>query len=107
MSLKFIGLVMVLTNYLQLICYQNSSATQQVLDKEGWFSTGDIGWIAPHHSRGRSHRCGGVIVLDGRAKDTIVLLTGKKLIWWIDLSGRQNISVLLSPSCICLSLPSD
>uniref|UniRef100_A0A9I9DNM8 AMP-dependent synthetase/ligase domain-containing protein n=1 Tax=Cucumis melo TaxID=3656 RepID=A0A9I9DNM8_CUCME len=55
--------------------YKNSSATQQVLDQEGWFSTGDIGWIAPHHSRGRSRRCGGVIVLDGRAKDTIVLLT--------------------------------
>lgn len=59
--------------------YKNSSATQQVLDEEGWFSTGDIGWIAPHHSRGRSHRCGGVIVLDGRAKDTIVLLTGENV----------------------------
>ncbi|KGN45714.1 probable acyl-activating enzyme 16, chloroplastic [Cucumis sativus] len=59
--------------------YKNSSATQQVLDKEGWFSSGDIGWIAPHHSRGRSRRCGGVIVLDGRAKDTIVLLTGENV----------------------------
>ncbi|KAL0538165.1 hypothetical protein IC582_027167 [Cucumis melo] len=59
--------------------YKNSSATQQVLDQEGWFSTGDIGWIAPHHSRGRSRRCGGVIVLDGRAKDTIVLLTGENV----------------------------
>ncbi|KAG6575211.1 putative acyl-activating enzyme 16, chloroplastic, partial [Cucurbita argyrosperma subsp. sororia] len=59
--------------------YKNSSATQQVLDKEGWFSTGDIGWIAPHHSIGRSRRCGGVIVLDGRAKDTIVLSTGENV----------------------------
>ncbi|XP_023548745.1 probable acyl-activating enzyme 16, chloroplastic isoform X1 [Cucurbita pepo subsp. pepo] len=59
--------------------YKNSSATQQVLHEEGWFSTGDIGWIAPHHSIGRSRRCGGVIVLDGRAKDTIVLLTGENV----------------------------
>ncbi|XP_022147167.1 probable acyl-activating enzyme 16, chloroplastic [Momordica charantia] len=59
--------------------YKNSSATQQVLDEEGWLSTGDIGWIAPHHSRGRSRRSGGVIVLDGRAKDTIVLTTGENV----------------------------
>lgn len=46
------------------------------MDKEGWLNTGDIGWIAPAHSRGRSRNCGGMIVLEGRAKDTIVLTTG-------------------------------
>lgn len=55
---------------------QNPLTTKQVLNESGWFNTGDTGWIAPHHSTGRSRRCGGVIVLEGRAKDTIVLSTG-------------------------------
>ncbi|KAJ4723082.1 Long-chain acyl-CoA synthetase [Melia azedarach] len=59
--------------------YKNPSATNQVLDEDGWLNTGDIGWIAPHHSRGRSRRCGGVVVLEGRAKDTIVLSTGENV----------------------------
>ncbi|CAN1325104.1 Probable acyl-activating enzyme 16, chloroplastic [Linum perenne] len=57
----------------------NSWATEQVLDKDGWLNTGDIGWIAPHHSIGRSRNCGGIIVLEGRAKDTIVLSTGENV----------------------------
>ncbi|XP_043722147.1 probable acyl-activating enzyme 16, chloroplastic isoform X2 [Telopea speciosissima] len=59
--------------------FKNPSATKQVLDKDGWLNTGDIGWISPNHSRGRSCRCGGVIVLEGRAKDTIVLTTGENV----------------------------
>ncbi|KAG8662022.1 probable acyl-activating enzyme 16, chloroplastic isoform X2 [Manihot esculenta] len=57
----------------------NPMATKQVLDEDGWLNTGDIGWIAPHHSVGRSRHCGGVIVLEGRAKDTIVLSTGENV----------------------------
>ncbi|XP_057536585.1 probable acyl-activating enzyme 16, chloroplastic [Amaranthus tricolor] len=59
--------------------FKNPSATRQVLDGEGWLNTGDLGWIAPYHSAGRSRLCGGVLVLDGRAKDTIVLLTGENV----------------------------
>ncbi|KAG7995373.1 hypothetical protein I3843_01G105900 [Carya illinoinensis] len=59
--------------------YKNPSATKQALDEDGWLSTGDIGWIAPHHSTGRSRHCGGVVVLEGRAKDTIVLSTGENI----------------------------
>jgi len=40
-------------------------------------NTGDIGWIVPHHSTGRSRQSSGMIVVEGRAKDTIVLSTGK------------------------------
>lgn len=59
--------------------YKNPLATKQVMDEDGWLSTGDIGWIAPRHSTGRSRNCGGVIVLEGRAKDTIVLSTGENV----------------------------
>ncbi|KAL6970932.1 Long-chain-fatty-acid--[acyl-carrier-protein] ligase AEE15, chloroplastic, variant 2 [Sarracenia purpurea var. burkii] len=59
--------------------YKNESATKQVLDESGWLNTGDIGWIAPYHSVGRSRLCGGIVVLEGRAKDTIVLSTGENV----------------------------
>ncbi|CAA0838656.1 Probable acyl-activating enzyme 16-chloroplastic [Striga hermonthica] len=59
--------------------YKNSLATKQAIDEDGWLNTGDIGWICPHHSRGRSRQAGGVIVLEGRAKDTIVLSTGENV----------------------------
>nr|KJB61271.1 hypothetical protein B456_009G349600 [Gossypium raimondii] len=59
--------------------YKNPLATRQALDEDGWLNTGDIGWIAPHHSVGRSRRCGGVIVFEGRAKDTIVLSSGENV----------------------------
>lgn len=59
--------------------YKNELATKQVLKEGGWLNTGDIGWIAPSHSRGRSRCCSGMVVLEGRAKDTIVLSTGENV----------------------------
>ncbi|XP_071719009.1 probable acyl-activating enzyme 16, chloroplastic [Rutidosis leptorrhynchoides] len=59
--------------------YTNQIATKQALDKDGWLYTGDIGWICPSYSIGRSRNAGGVIVLEGRAKDTIVLSTGENV----------------------------
>ncbi|KAL0451982.1 UNVERIFIED_CONTAM: putative acyl-activating enzyme 16, chloroplastic [Sesamum latifolium] len=58
---------------------KNPEATKQAIDEDGWLNTGDIGWISPPHSRGRSCQAGGVIVLEGRAKDTIVLSTGENV----------------------------
>jgi len=62
---------------MSLFLYQNPLATNQVIDRDGWLNTGDIGWIAAYHSSGRSRNCGGVIVVEGRAKDTIVLSSGR------------------------------
>ncbi|KAG2544547.1 hypothetical protein PVAP13_9KG010200 [Panicum virgatum] len=59
--------------------YKNPSTTNEALDQEGWFNTGDIGWIAPRHAIGPSRKCGGMLVLEGRAKDTIVLSTGENV----------------------------
>ncbi|KAH1250722.1 putative acyl-activating enzyme 16, chloroplastic [Glycine max] len=59
--------------------FKNSLATNQALDGDGWLNTGDIGWIVPHHSTGRSRNSSGVIVVEGRAKDTIVLSTGENV----------------------------
>ncbi len=49
--------------------YQNPEATEKVLKPEGWFVTGDLGWITPE----------GDLVIAGRAKDTIVLSSGENV----------------------------
>ncbi|XP_075516395.1 long-chain-fatty-acid--[acyl-carrier-protein] ligase AEE15, chloroplastic-like [Primulina tabacum] len=59
--------------------YKNPLATKQAIDENGWLDTGDIGWICPSHSRGRSRKAAGVIVLEGRSKDTIVLSSGENV----------------------------
>lgn len=50
--------------------YRNPIATSQVLDKYGWFETGDLGRINP---------ATGDLILTGRVKDTIVLSNGENI----------------------------
>jgi long-chain acyl-CoA synthetase len=44
-------------------------ATAKVIDAEGWFDTGDLGWLSPLSD----------ITITGRAKDTIVLTNGENI----------------------------
>lgn len=49
--------------------YKNPEATQKAIDPDGWFDTGDLGWLNQDSN----------IVLTGRAKDTIVLTSGENI----------------------------
>ncbi|MFN6487881.1 MULTISPECIES: AMP-dependent synthetase/ligase [unclassified Nostoc] len=49
--------------------YQNPEATAKAIDAEGWFDSGDLGWLTPQDD----------LVLTGRAKDTIVLTNGENI----------------------------
>ncbi|BAY63747.1 AMP-dependent synthetase and ligase [Calothrix brevissima NIES-22] len=49
--------------------YQNPEATAKAIDAEGWFDSGDLGWLTPAND----------LVLTGRAKDTIVLTNGENI----------------------------
>ncbi len=47
----------------------NELATRDVLSKDGWFDTGDLGFLIPN----------GSLFITGRAKDTIVLSSGENI----------------------------
>lgn len=49
--------------------YLNPQATAKAIDGEGWFNTGDLGWLTTGHD----------LILTGRAKDTIVLTNGENI----------------------------
>jgi long-chain acyl-CoA synthetase len=49
--------------------YKNPEATAKAISPEGWFDTGDLGWITRDYN----------LVLTGRAKDTIVLTNGENI----------------------------
>ncbi len=63
------GLVMARGEQVMEGYYLNSEATSKAIDSEGWFNTGDIGWLTTENQ----------IVLTGRAKDTIVLTNGENI----------------------------
>lgn len=49
--------------------YNNADATRKVLSEDGWLNTGDLGMLTMH----------GDLMIVGRAKDTIVLLSGENI----------------------------
>ncbi|MBP5976177.1 long-chain fatty acid--CoA ligase [Brasilonema sp. CT11] len=63
------GLVMLRGPQIMQGYYQNPEATAKAIDKEGWFDSGDLGWVTPQND----------LVLTGRAKDTIVLTNGENI----------------------------
>ena len=63
------GLVMARGEQLMQGYYLNPEATGKAIDSEGWFNTGDIGWLTTENQ----------IVITGRVKDTIVLTNGENI----------------------------
>ncbi|MGF1537847.1 MAG: AMP-dependent synthetase/ligase [Elainellaceae cyanobacterium] len=49
--------------------YQNPEATAKAIDADGWFDSGDLGWVT----------AAGDLTITGRAKDTIVLTSGENI----------------------------
>jgi long-chain acyl-CoA synthetase len=49
--------------------YKNPEATRKAIDPEGWFDTGDLGWVSAQND----------LIITGRAKDTIVLSNGENI----------------------------
>ncbi|MBE9044102.1 AMP-binding protein [Pleurocapsales cyanobacterium LEGE 10410] len=63
------GLVLIRGSQVMQGYYQNPEATAKAIDGEGWFDSGDLGWLTPYND----------LVLTGRAKDTIVLTNGENI----------------------------
>lgn len=63
------GLVLIRGSQVMQGYYQNPEATAKAIDNQGWFDSGDLGWLTPY----------GDLVLTGRAKDTIVLSNGENI----------------------------
>jgi long-chain acyl-CoA synthetase len=63
------GLIQARGPQIMLGYYNDPEATAKVLSPEGWFSTGDLGWLTPDNQ----------LVISGRAKDTIVLSNGENI----------------------------
>ncbi len=63
------GLVLIRGPQVMQGYYQNPEATRKAIDPEGWFDSGDLGWVTAQND----------LVLTGRAKDTIVLTNGENI----------------------------
>ena len=63
------GLVMLRGPQVMQGYYNNPEATAKAIDNEGWFNSGDLGWLTEQND----------LVLTGRAKDTIVLTNGENI----------------------------
>ena len=69
LKFKEIGKILVKGPQVMKGYLNNISATKDVLSKDGWFDTGDLGFLIPN----------GSLVITGRAKDTIVLSSGENI----------------------------
>ena len=63
------GLVLIRGPQVMKGYYKNPEATQKVLDANGWFDSGDLGWVTDQAD----------LIITGRAKDTIVLTNGENI----------------------------
>ncbi|MFM1841373.1 MAG: Long-chain-fatty-acid--CoA ligase, partial [Cyanobacteriota bacterium] len=63
------GLVLIRGPQVMQGYYNKPEATAKVLDPEGWFDSGDLGWVTPQND----------LIITGRAKDTIVLSNGENI----------------------------
>ncbi|MEB3227059.1 MAG: long-chain fatty acid--CoA ligase [Synechocystis sp.] len=63
------GLVLIRGPQVMQGYYNKPEATAKVLDAEGWFDSGDLGWVTPQND----------LIITGRAKDTIVLSNGENI----------------------------
>ena len=63
------GLVLIRGPQVMQGYYQNPDATRKAIDSDGWFDSGDLGWVTADND----------LVLTGRAKDTIVLTNGENI----------------------------
>lgn len=63
------GLVLIKGSPVMQGYYKKESATAKAIDSEGWFDSGDLGYLTPD----------GDLVLTGRSKDTIVLSNGENI----------------------------
>ncbi|GAB1539064.1 AMP-binding protein [Scytonema sp. NUACC21] len=69
MSVGQRGLILVRGPQIMQGYHNNPEATARAIDSEGWFDTGDLGWVTADDD----------LVLTGRAKDTIVLTNGENV----------------------------
>ena len=63
------GLVLIRGTQVMQGYYKKPEATAKAIDNEGWFDSGDLGWLTKDND----------LVLTGRAKDTIVLTNGENI----------------------------
>jgi long-chain acyl-CoA synthetase len=63
------GLVLIRGPQVMLGYYKDPAATAKAIDSEGWFDSGDLGWLSAEND----------LTISGRAKDTIVLSNGENI----------------------------
>jgi long-chain acyl-CoA synthetase len=63
------GLVLIRGPQVMQGYYKDPEATRKAIDPEGWFNTGDLGWLTTQND----------LIITGRAKDTIVLTNGENI----------------------------